>query len=87
MDYGKYLEEFMDQVYDGFLSENDGGMKSPDMFTMYVMLKEIKPDVVIESGVWKGQGTKIIREAVGEDCKIICLFFAKLWFGPCIWEK
>lgn len=73
MDYGKYLEEFMDEVYDGFLSENNGGMKSPDMFTMYVMLKEIKPDVVIESGVWKGQGTKIIREAVGEDCKIICL--------------
>lgn len=73
MDYGKYLDEFMDEVYDGFLSENDGGMKSPDMFTMYVMLKELKPDVVVESGVWKGQGTKIIREAVGEDCKIICL--------------
>jgi len=73
MDYGKYLDEFMDNVYDGFLSENNGGMKSPDMFTMYVMLKELEPDVVVESGVWKGQGTKIIREAVGEDCKIICL--------------
>ncbi len=73
MDYGKYLDDFMDNVYDGFLSENNGGMKSPDMFTMYVMLKELEPDVVVESGVWKGQGTKIIREAVGEDCKIICL--------------
>ncbi|RZD41515.1 MAG: hypothetical protein CXT73_04830, partial [Methanobacteriota archaeon] len=73
MDYNKYLDEFVDDIYDAFLSENDGGMKSPDMFTMYVMLKELQPEVVIESGVWKGQGTKIIREAVGEDCKIICL--------------
>lgn len=73
MDYEKYLDYFMENVYDGFLSENNGGMKSPDMFTMYVMLKELNPDVVVESGVWKGQGTKIIREAVGEDCKIICL--------------
>ena len=46
MDYEKYLDYFMENVYDGFLSENNGGMKSPDMFTMYVMLKELNPDVV-----------------------------------------
>lgn len=73
MDYSKYLDEFIDNVYDGFISENNGGMKSPGMFVLYAILKEENPDVVIESGVWKGQGTKVIREAVGEECKIICL--------------
>ena len=64
MNYEKYLDEFIEEVYDGFLSENNGGMKSPAMFTIYVMLKELQPDVVIESGVLKGQGPKKIRKAV-----------------------
>ena len=73
MDYSSYLNEFMDEIYDEFISENAGGMKAPDMFTLYAMLKDINPDVVIESGLWKGQCTKVIRGAVGEECKIICL--------------
>lgn len=73
MEYNKYLDDFMDEIYDPFYSENDGGMKTPDMFTLYVILREIKPDVVIESGVWKGQSTKLIRKTLGEDCEIICL--------------
>ena len=73
MEYNKYLDDFMDEIYEPFYSENTGGMKTPDMFTLYVMLREIKPDVVIESGVWKGQSTKLIRKTLGEDCEIICL--------------
>ena len=73
MEYNKYLDDFMDEIYEPFYSENTGGMKTPDMFTIYVMLREIKPDVVIESGVWKGQSTKLIRKTLGEDCEIICL--------------
>ena len=73
MEYGKYLEEFMDNIYEPFYSENNGGMKTPDMFTLYVILREINPEVVIESGVWKGQSTKLIRKCLGEDCEILCL--------------
>ena len=73
MEYNKYLDDFMDEIYEPFYSENTGGMKTPGMFILHVMLSEIKPDVVIESGVWKGQSTKLIRKTLGEDCEIICL--------------
>lgn len=55
------------------MSSNDGGMSSPDMFTLFIALKKIKPALVIESGVWNGWSTKLIRKSVAPDCKIICL--------------
>ena len=73
MDYNKYLDDFVENIYEPFYTENDGGMKTPDMFILYVMLCKIKPDIIIESGVWKGQSTKLIRKTVGEDSKIICI--------------
>lgn len=73
MEYEKYIDKFMEEIYEPFYSENNGGMKTPGMFILYTMLSEIKPEVVIESGVWKGQSTKLIRESVGNDCEIISL--------------
>lgn len=39
-------------------------MKSPHMFAVFAMLRALEPQVVIESGVWKGGGTWLIEQAV-----------------------
>jgi hypothetical protein len=53
--------------------KNDGGMKLPDMFSFYFLLKKLQPKVVIESGVWNGLSTKLIRNTLGPNVTIICL--------------
>jgi hypothetical protein len=52
---------------------NDGGMKAPDMFTLFWTCRTLKPNVVVESGVWRGQSTWLIREVCGANATIICL--------------
>ena len=52
--------------------DNDGGMKSPHMFAVFAMLRALKPQVVIESGVWKGGGTWLIEQAV-PDAHVISI--------------
>lgn len=51
---------------------NDGGMKSTHCFFAWFALKKIKPTLVIESGVWRGQSTWLIRQAC-PDAKIVAL--------------
>ena len=36
-------------------------------------MKKIKPKVVIETGVWHGASTELIRKTVGEDIIIISI--------------
>jgi len=67
------LKYFLDNIYDETFSDNEGGMCSCDMFTLYFSLKKIQPKVVIESGVWNGLSTKLIRKTLGDNVKIICL--------------
>jgi len=67
------LDFFIDHIYDNSFSSNNGGMASPDMFTLFFMLKKISPKIVIESGVWNGLSTKLIRKTLGPDVIIICL--------------
>jgi len=52
---------------------NNGGMKAPDMFTLFFTCRAIKPRLVIESGVWRGQSTWLIRNACGHETTIACL--------------
>jgi hypothetical protein len=66
------LNEFLMSVNFQEINANDGGMKVPDMFSLYFLLKKLRPSVVIESGVWNGQSTKLIRETL-EDVTIISL--------------
>lgn len=55
----------MKELYDEFveiyknkpIEDNSGGMKSQQMFGLYNFLKKMKPDLIVESGVWYGQGT------------------------------
>jgi hypothetical protein len=46
------------------IKDNEGGMKSQSLFFVWFLLRKLKPEAVIESGVWKGQGTWFIEKAV-----------------------
>ena len=68
-----YISDYMSNIYFSGIGKNGGGMHIQDMFTLYLTLKIVKPTVVIESGVWGGLSTKLIRRTLGSDCVIICL--------------
>lgn len=61
--YSSYIEEFLDLYKNKPIEDNTGGMKSPHLFNMYCLLKELNPNLIIESGVWKGQGTWLFEQA------------------------
>ena len=67
------LRYFLNHIFTDTYKYNNGGMKSPDLFTFHFALKKIQPDVVIESGVFNGLSTKLIRQTLGEHVIIICL--------------
>jgi hypothetical protein len=58
--------EFLELYKRKPISDNQGGMKTPHMFATWYMLRKLKPENVIESGVWKGQGTWLIEQALPE---------------------
>lgn len=71
-EFKNYLIQF-DLIYKKKpIKNNDGGGKYPQLFGLFCILKKIKPDVVIESGVYKGQSTYIIKQAL-PNAKIISL--------------
>jgi hypothetical protein len=57
------LEEFAPIYAKRPISDNAGGMSSSHLFLLWFILQHLKPKVVIESGVWKGQGTWLIEQA------------------------
>ena len=65
-----YLDEYLELYKKAPISDNTGGMKSPHLFNMFCLLKEVKPKLIIESGVWKGQGTWLFENA-SPDARII----------------
>lgn len=66
------LEEFVSLYSQRPIIDNSGGMKSPHMFGLYRWLKYNQPDLIIESGIWKGQGTWLMRK-VCPNSKIISI--------------
>ena len=57
------LEEFAELYARRPLSDNTGGMKAPHMFMAWFALRQLRPEVVVESGVYRGQGTWLIDQA------------------------
>lgn len=51
---------------------NSGGMRAPHAFMTWFFLSKIKPSFVVESGVWRGQGTWLIEQACPQ-AQIVCL--------------
>ena len=70
--YLDLIEDFTDIYSSKPIVNNDGGMGFNHSFALYCILKENKPSLVVESGVWKGQSTYIIENAIPE-AEIICL--------------
>jgi hypothetical protein len=66
------LDEFHSLYLKRPIKENDGGMKSPHMFSAWFSVKTLKPEVLIESGVWKGLGTWFFRQA-SPKTKMVCI--------------
>ena len=64
------LTDFMKNIYTKSMVENNGGMHLSDMFSFYFLLKTLRPSVVVESGVWRGQSTHLIRKTLGDNCII-----------------
>ena len=66
------VEEFNNLYKSRPINDNRGGMKSPHMFALFHYLKLQKPKLIIESGVWRGQGTWLMN-IVCPDSKTVCL--------------
>ena len=67
-----YLPEFYELYSSRPIDDNTGGMKSAHMFNIWYILKKLKPKVIIESGVWMGQGTWFFEKACPESM-IVCI--------------
>lgn len=57
------LEEFAELYERRPIRDNHGGMKSPHMFQTWFVARKLNPSVIIESGVFKGQGTWLFEQA------------------------
>ncbi len=66
------LKLFINNIYNPRFTGNRGGMGAPDLFSFWFVLNKYQPKVVIESGVWNGISTLLIRKTL-PNCKIICL--------------
>ena len=60
------IPEFLELYSQKPIDDNQGGMKSPHMLATWFLLKKINPKNVIESGIWKGQGTWLIEKTLPE---------------------
>lgn len=67
-----HLDEFYEVYKNRPIKDNTGGMKSPHMFPAWYIIKKMKPEFIIECGVWKGLGTWFFENASPES-KIISL--------------
>ena len=66
------LKEFSEIYKQRPILDNTGGMKSPHMFPTWFVAKMMKTKYIIESGVFKGQGTWLFEQASPES-EIICI--------------
>jgi len=66
------IDEFSEIYSNRPIIDNEGGMKAPHMFALWFMAKNLSPDLIIESGIWKGQSTWLLETACPE-AKIVSI--------------
>ena len=66
------LEEFARLYAERPIKKNRGGMTSTHLFSIWFALRAIKPRAIVESGVWKGQGTWLF-ETTCPDAQLYCI--------------
>jgi hypothetical protein len=54
------------------IRDNKGGMRAPHCFATWFMLRKLQPTAVMESGLWRGQGTWLIEQAC-PDADLYCI--------------
>ena len=76
----KQLKSFLKIYNTRPIKDNSSGMRIDHCFAVYCLLKKIKPKNVIESGIWRGQTTWLIKKTLKKTMKIIdfSMFFAML---------
>ena len=57
------IEPFLSVFGDRPLKHNPGGMGAPHCFYVWFLVRWLRPQTVIESGVFKGQSTWLIEQA------------------------
>ena len=65
------IAEFLELYERRPIRHNEGGVQEVGAFTLWYFLKRIEPELVIESGVWKGQTTWLIEQTL-PDSRLIC---------------
>lgn len=60
------MDEFLELYSSRPIKNNYGGMSSTHLFWTWYVLKKIQPKNIIESGIFKGQGTWLIANACPE---------------------
>jgi hypothetical protein len=58
------IPEFLELMARRPVADNSGGMGFPHLLATWFLLRTLQPKVVIESGVWKGQGTWLIENTL-----------------------
>ena len=72
--YIKYVDEFMELYSKRPFKVNSNGMRLNHSFAIFYILKTRNPNLVIESGVDKGQTTWLIENTINKNTsKIICI--------------
>lgn len=67
-----HLKEFLNLYDSRPVSDNSGGQKAAQLFYSWYVAKKLQPEFIIESGVYKGQGTWAFENASPKS-RIICL--------------
>ena len=70
-----YLEEFREIYKERPIKNNDGGMKSTHMFYCWLTAKLLSPELIVESGTYKGASAWLFKTA--------CPKSKVLSFDPC----
>ncbi|MBM4107090.1 MAG: hypothetical protein FJ257_12575 [Phycisphaerae bacterium] len=71
-DFLPLVDEFLDLYPGRPVRANAGGMGINHCFGLFAVLRSRSPQLVVESGVWKGQSTWIIEQAV-PAASIVCI--------------
>jgi hypothetical protein len=71
-DMRAHLHEFADLYERRPIHDNTGGMKAPHAFLAWFAMKLLRPKIIIESGVFKGQGTWLMEQAC-PNAELFCL--------------
>lgn len=55
------------------IKNNEGGMDLINLFNLFIVIKILKPKLIVESGVYKGLSSWFILKAAPKNAKIFCL--------------